>query len=45
MTEFVPDFRIQVDFQMPAKYCPMRAQPVVAQWQRWRCQPSTVNDL
>lgn len=48
------DFRIQVDFQMPAKYCPMRAQPVVAQWagahpqwqiESWRCQSSTEHDL
>jgi hypothetical protein len=48
------EFSIETDFQMPAKYCTMRAQPVVAQWagehpqwqiERWRCQPSTVNDL
>ena len=26
------DFKIQTDFQMPAKYCTMAAQPVVAQW-------------
>ena len=48
------DFKIQVDFQMPAKYCPVRAQPVVAQWagdhpqwqiERWKCQPSSQNDI
>jgi hypothetical protein len=48
------DFKIPVDFQMPAKYCTMAAQPVVAQWsaehpqweiKSWKCQPSTLNDL
>ena len=48
------DFNIEVDFQMPAKYCTMAAQPVVAQWagehpqwevKSWKCQPSTVKDL
>jgi hypothetical protein len=47
------DFKIETDFQMPAKYCTMRAQPVVAQWsgehpqwqiKNWSCQPSSVND-
>jgi len=47
------DFKIQVDFKMPTKYCTVAAQPVHAgwarehpQWQikRWRCQPSTLNN-
>ncbi len=47
------DFKIQVDFQMPAKYCAMAAQPVVAQWaggdpqweiKSWKCQPSSWDD-
>jgi len=47
------DFKIQTDFKMPAKYCTMAAQPVVAQWAgdhpqwqvgRWSCQPSTSDD-
>jgi hypothetical protein len=47
------DFKIQTDFQMPAKYCTMKAQPVVAQWagehpqweiKAWRCQSSALND-
>lgn len=47
------EFKIQTDFKMPAKYCTMAAQPVVAQWAgdhpqwqvgRWSCQPSTAND-
>jgi hypothetical protein len=37
---------------MPAKYCTMKAQPVVAQWagehpqweiKSWKCQSSTLN--
>lgn len=48
------EFKIQTDFQMPAKYCTMKAQPVVAQWsgehpqweiKSWKCQSSTLNDL
>ena len=47
------EFKIQTDFQMPAKYCTMKAQPVIAQWsgehphweiKGWSCQPSTLND-
>jgi hypothetical protein len=47
------EFKIQTDFQMPAKYCTMKAQPVVAQWsgehpqweiKAWSCQPSSLND-
>ena len=47
------EFKIQTDFQMPAKYCTMAAQPIVAQWagehpqweiKGWSCQPSTLND-
>jgi hypothetical protein len=48
------DFKIQVDFQMPAKYCTAAAAPVCAQWagehpqwqiKRWKCQAATLNDL
>ena len=44
------EFKIQTDL---AKYCTMKAQPVVAQWsgehpqweiKGWSCQPSTLND-
>lgn len=48
------DFKIPVDFAMPAKYCTRAAQPICAGWaaqhpqweiKRWRCQPSTQNDI
>jgi hypothetical protein len=48
------DFKIPVDFKMPAKYCAMAAAPVYAQWakehpqweiKRWKCQSATLNDI
>ncbi len=48
------DFKLLVDFAMPAQYCTMAAAPVVAQWsaehpqwqiKRWQCQPATTNDI
>ena len=48
------DFKIPVDFKMPAKYCTAAAAPVCAQWanehpqwqiKRWMCRPASVNDI
>ncbi len=48
------DFKIPVDFKMPAKYCTAAATPVCARWanehpqwqiKRWKCQSSTLNDI
>jgi hypothetical protein len=48
------DFQIPVDFQMPAKYCTMKAAPVCAQWsaqhpqwqiKSWKCQSSISSDI
>ncbi len=48
------DFKIPVDFRMPAKYCTAAAAPVCARWasehpqwqiKRWKCQPSSLNDI
>jgi hypothetical protein len=48
------DFKIPVDFQMPAKYCTAAAAPVCAHWaaehpqweiKRWKCQSGSLNDI
>ncbi len=48
------DFKIPVDFRMPAKNCTMAAAPGCARWgnehpqwqiKRWKCQSSTFKDI